>query len=183
MTQSRGRLWNHEVIRTLPGKIRKGGIVHPLALTPAILVTQPRFTGCRLFVPRFSGPVKAIWLWITSIIKPVSSKLYMSSSRMPYLAFVLATSSNQDVITRGSSLRACWRSYGRLLRSLISGVRALRLSTQCLPTGFPPRSASRSLAISRTIVFVAGVPRRSSSSIRRTSASSSSLLSFFDLGS
>jgi hypothetical protein len=116
-------------------------------------------------------------------MKPVSSKLYMSLSVMLYLAFVLATSSNRGVITRGSLLRARWRLYRQLLRSLTSGVRVLKLSTQCLLTGSLPRSASRSLAISRTIAFVAGIPCVSSSSIHCTSASSSSLLSFFKIGS
>jgi hypothetical protein len=46
-----------------------------------------------------------------------------------------------------------------------------------------PRAASRSLAISATIVLVAPIPRASGSSIRATIASSSSFVSFLELGS
>ena len=45
------------------------------------------------------------------------------------------------------------------------------------------RAASRLLAISAAIVLVASITRASSLSIRATIASSSSLLSFFELGS
>jgi hypothetical protein len=86
-------------------------------------------------------------------------------------------------MTRASSFRARCRSYGQLRRSLTSLVRVLNLSTQHLPTGPSPRAASRSLAISSTIVLVAPIPRSSSSSIRLTIASSSVFFSFFELGS
>jgi hypothetical protein len=107
MTQSRGRLWNQDVIKTFPGKMIKGGRAQPLALTPWISVTHSRLPGWIFFrLPRFSEPVKTIWPCIAPIMKPVSSKLYVSSSPIPYLALVLATSSNQGVMTRGSSFRA-----------------------------------------------------------------------------
>lgn len=49
-------------------------------------------------------------------------------------------------------------------------------------TGSLPRLVRRLLAISRTIAFVALIPRESSLSIRLIRASSSSLLRFFNLG-
>lgn len=102
---------------------------------------------------------------------------------MPYLSLVFLTRLNQGSIPRTSLFRACSRSYDQLHQSLTPSVRVLNLSTQCLPTGPSLRSASRSLAISSTIVLVAPTPSASRSSMRATIASSSMLSSFFDLGS
>jgi hypothetical protein len=68
-----------------------------------------------------------------------------------------------------------------LVRS--SGVRLIKLSTQFLPVGFPPRSLSSLSAISCTCAFEGGIPRRLSSSTRCTIASSSSFVRRFEFGS
>jgi hypothetical protein len=95
MIQSLGRLWNQDVIRTLPGKMRKGGRAQPLALTPWISVTHSWLPGWILFrLPHFSEPVKTIWPCISPIIKPVLLKLYVLLLLILYLALVLATSLN-----------------------------------------------------------------------------------------
>jgi hypothetical protein len=117
------------------------------------------------------------------IIKPDSSKFYISSSIILYFAFIFCTSMNQGWIIAGSSQAARWRSYGRLHRVRSSGVRFIKLSTQFLPVGFPPRSLSSLSAISRMFAFERGTPRRTSSSIRCTIASSSSFVKRFEFGS
>lgn len=45
---------------------------------------------------------------ITPIMNPASSKLYVSSSRIPYLTFMTSTRWNQSPMTTGSSQRARW---------------------------------------------------------------------------
>jgi hypothetical protein len=56
--------------------------------------------------PDLSEAVTTAPVDIWPIIKPVSSKLYVSSSRIPYLALMLATRLNQPCTTLESSQRA-----------------------------------------------------------------------------
>jgi hypothetical protein len=117
------------------------------------------------------------------IRKPVSLKLYISSSQIPYLASVRATSLNQAWITWGSSQRALWRLYGQLNGVLRLSVRLRKFFGQSLPTWPARHSASSLSAISHTAPRVGENPRVSRLIIYSVITSSSSLLSFFKLGS
>jgi hypothetical protein len=120
----------------LPAKIIYVGIAHPSALIPWITVVHSRLPDWTILgFPRLYAPVTTSCDDITPIIKPVSSKLYVSWSKMPYFSFTERTSLNQSPITCESSFKARWRSYARVHRVFSSGVRLIKLSGQFLPTG------------------------------------------------
>jgi hypothetical protein len=73
----------------------KGGIVYSLALMPLMTFGYSRLPGCTAFgCAHRSESVTALPGDITPSIKPVSSKLYVSSSSALYLAFILITRLN-----------------------------------------------------------------------------------------
>jgi hypothetical protein len=73
----------------------KGGIAHPVALMPWITVVHSLLPGWTCFGrPDLSEAVTTAPVDIWPIIKPVSLKLYVSSSKIPYLALMLATRLN-----------------------------------------------------------------------------------------
>jgi hypothetical protein len=73
----------------------KGGIAHPFALMPWISVVHSRLPcWTDLGHPRLSEAVTTSAVDIWPIMKPASSKLYVSLSWMPYLALTLATRLN-----------------------------------------------------------------------------------------
>ena len=75
----------------------KGGIVHPVALIPWMTVAHSLLPGWIVFSrPRLSKAVITAPRVIQPIIKPVSSKWYVSLSQILYLAFILATRLNQS---------------------------------------------------------------------------------------
>ncbi|KAK1839874.1 hypothetical protein CCHR01_17510 [Colletotrichum chrysophilum] len=77
---------------------------HPSELMHSITVAHSRLPGWTDFaLPRLSAHVTTIDAVITPIMKPVSSKLYMSPSPIPYLAIMLRNSANHFEITTGSS--------------------------------------------------------------------------------
>ena len=83
ITQSLGRLSSlYQIERwCLPWKMIKGGIVWPAALTQTTLVTYSLLPCCRDFgFDRWSDAVTTTDELCMPIMKPVSSKLYMSSS-------------------------------------------------------------------------------------------------------
>jgi hypothetical protein len=70
-------------------------MAHPVALMPIIAVTHSRLPCCTVLgLPRRSEAVTTALVDIWPIMKPVSSKLYESLSKMPYLALMLATRPN-----------------------------------------------------------------------------------------
>ena len=77
--------------------IIKGGIVHLVALMPQMTIAHSLLLGQIVFSrPRLSKAVITALGAIQPIIKPVSSKLYVSLSQILYLAFILATRLNQS---------------------------------------------------------------------------------------
>jgi hypothetical protein len=73
----------------------KGGIAYPVALMPWITVVYSLLPGWTCFSrPDLSEAVTTAPVDIWPIIKPVLLKLYMSSSRILYLALILATRLN-----------------------------------------------------------------------------------------
>jgi hypothetical protein len=162
----------------------KGRMRFPVAPTACTRVVYSRSLGCSFFAfPGLSEPVTTSWDVILPIKKPVSSKFQVSSSRIPYFAFINWTSSNQGSISARSSQAAHWRLYGRLHRVRSSGVRLINLLTQFLPVGLPPRSPSSLSAISRMCAFESGTPRRLSLSTRCIITSSSSFVRLLRFGS
>ena len=97
---------------------------------------------------------------------------------MPYFYFIKQTRLNYLPITRRSSLKAHWELYTQVHCVLTSGVLAINLSSQFLPTGFPPHSTSSLLTISYTIFLVSKKPLKSRSRMRSTIADSSRSVSF-----
>jgi hypothetical protein len=116
------------------------------------------------------------------IMKPASSKLDTSSSRMPYLSLVCSTSSNQLLINTGSSNRSLCLSYARLKRVFRLSVRLTKLDGHFCPTWPPPHAASSLSAISRTAAYVGANLQWSKSNIYLTITSSSICVSFLELG-
>jgi len=86
-----------------------GGMAQPKALTPWIIVAYSRLLGWAcLALLRPSEVVTTIEAMIMPIINLVLSKLYESSSRIPYLTLILCTSANYLRIIVGSSYLALW---------------------------------------------------------------------------
>jgi hypothetical protein len=73
----------------------KGGIAYSVVLMPWITVVYSLLPGWTCFgCPDLSKAVITAPVDIWPIIKPVSLKLYVSLSRIPYLALMLATRLN-----------------------------------------------------------------------------------------
>ena len=73
-----------------------------------------------LLFPFRSARETTIVALITSIMKPVSSKLLKSPSAIPYFAFMFRTRLNHALISSGSSHEALWKSNTRFERVLSS---------------------------------------------------------------
>jgi hypothetical protein len=140
----------------------------------------PGWTSVGLF--RLSEPVTTFIVPIIPIWKPVSSKLWISSSWTLYLAFVSTTSFNHALITSGSSWRTLWRSFARLNAIFSFSERVTNLLGQHLPTGPSPRIASSLLAISATSESRGANPRESRSRIYCSSVPSSVGVRFWRFG-
>ena len=112
-----------------PAKIINGRMAQPKAFTPQITITHSRLPGwaCLALLLRPSKVVTTIVAMIIPIIKPVSSKLYKSSSKIPYLTLTLYTRANHSRITFGSSHLALWQSYLRIKRVRSSNQRLTKL--------------------------------------------------------
>ena len=109
ITQSRGmEPSSYQVLMwVFPAKIMYGGIAHPSALMPWITVVHTRLPGwISLAFPRLYAPVTTNCEDVTPTMKPVSSKLYVSSSRMPYFSLMERTRQNQLPMAYGSSFKA-----------------------------------------------------------------------------
>ena len=101
-----GRPWkNHVWLNSFPFITMKGGIRVPSTHTPQINMTYSVLVGLTCFsLPSLSVAVTTLEAEICPIQKPVSSKLQMSSGRMPYLSTVFFTSVNQPLIASESLL-------------------------------------------------------------------------------
>lgn len=161
----------------LPLKMMHEGTIQPVEFIHSIVVTHSRLPGwIRWGFLGILDLVTTLVVAIRPIAKPVSSKLKMSSSRIPYFIQTFSSCSNHPFITCGFSHFARWWLYCQENWVLTSSRHFMKFDTQFFPTGWNADGLvdwRRMLAISATWEGQGGAPRKSLDRIHSTRESSS----------